>query len=148
VHVESSSVVFRPRDEVFAFLARAERLPDYVQEFENVRPVTPHAQPGHGTQYHYRIRRGGAEGTFAWTEFAPPERLAWAGPPVKSGPGSMKPSGHWHLEDAQGGGTKVTLAMTPEPGGLFKVLAPLMSRSMRKGNARALERLKAHLEGA
>jgi len=36
--------------------------------------------------------------------------------------------------------------MTPEPGGLFKLIAPLMSRGMRGGNAKALERLKARLE--
>jgi hypothetical protein len=36
--------------------------------------------------------------------------------------------------------------MTPEPGGLFRLIAPLMSRSMKGGNARALERLKARLE--
>jgi len=37
--------------------------------------------------------------------------------------------------------------MTPQPGGLFKLLAPLMSLGMRRGNAKALERLKQRLEG-
>ena len=147
MHVESDTVVFRPRDEVFAYLAHGERLPDYVDDFEEVRAVAPSAPPREGTEYRYRMKRG-AEGTFTWTEFRPDERLAWSGPAVKAGPGSMKPSGWWRLEEARGGGTKVTLAMTPEPGGLFKVLAPLMARSMRKGNARALQKVKSHLEGA
>jgi hypothetical protein len=33
-------------------------------------------------------------------------------------------------------------------GGMFKVLAPMMSRGMCKGNVRALERLKHALEEA
>jgi hypothetical protein len=37
--------------------------------------------------------------------------------------------------------------MEPKPGGLFKLMAPLMSMGMRKGNAKALERLKQRLEG-
>ena len=35
--------------------------------------------------------------------------------------------------------------MTPTPGGLLKLMAPFMSRGMRKGNAEALERLKQRL---
>ena len=38
--------------------------------------------------------------------------------------------------------------MTPTPGGLLKLMAPFMSRGMRKGNAEALERLKQRLESS
>jgi hypothetical protein len=91
------------------------------------------------------MQRGQAEGTFDWTEFEPHSRLAWHGPPAKAGPGSMEPSGWWELSD-DGGATRVKLVMTPKPGGLFKLLAPLMSGGMRKGNARALQRLKERVE--
>jgi hypothetical protein len=37
--------------------------------------------------------------------------------------------------------------MAPKPGGLLKLMAPLMSSGMRKGNARALELLKEQVEG-
>ena len=37
--------------------------------------------------------------------------------------------------------------MSPKPGGLLRLLAPLMSGGMRKGNAQALGRLKQQLEG-
>jgi hypothetical protein len=57
----------------------------------------------------------------------------------------MEPSGWWELSEA-GSGTNVKMVMTPRPGGLFKLMAPLMARGMRKGNRRALERLKAKLE--
>jgi hypothetical protein len=92
------------------------------------------------------MARGQAEGTFEWTEFDPSSRLAWHGPPAKAGAGSMEPSGWWELSD-QGAGTHVKLVMTPKPGGLFVLLAPFMSAGMRKGNAKALERLKQRLEG-
>jgi hypothetical protein len=36
--------------------------------------------------------------------------------------------------------------MTPKPGGLFKLMTPFMSGSMRKGNAQALDRLKQRFE--
>jgi hypothetical protein len=57
----------------------------------------------------------------------------------------MQPAGWWELSDA-GGGTHVKLVMAPTPGGLFKLLAPFMAAGMRKGNQRALERLKQRLE--
>jgi uncharacterized protein YndB with AHSA1/START domain len=145
MHVEAETTVERPRAEVFDYLARAEHLPEYVTEFAWVKQASP-GEPAHGTEYGYRMERGQAEGTFQWTEFEPAAKLAWHGPPAKSGPGSMEPSGWWELSD-DGASTRVKLVMTPKPGGLFKLMAPLMSMGMRKGNARALERLKGLLEG-
>src|SRR6476469_6971737 len=144
MHVEAQTSVERPRAEVFDYLARAEHLPDYVTDFASVKQESD-GEPGLDTEYSYKMARGQASGTFRWTEFQPPSRLAWHGPPAKAGPGTMEPSGWWELTE-DGAGTSITLVMTPEPGGLFKLLAPLMSRSMRKGNANALARLKAKLE--
>jgi uncharacterized protein YndB with AHSA1/START domain len=143
VHIESETTIARPRQEVFEYLAHGERLPEYVTDFAEVQQTSP-GEPARGTEYSYRMSRGAA-GTFEWTEFEAPTRLAWHGPPAKAGPGSMEPSGWWELTDA-GGGTHVKLVMTPKPGGLFKLLAPFMSGGMRKGNAAALGRLKERLE--
>src|SRR5437763_919827 len=145
MHVESEITVARPRGEVFDYIERAESLPDYVKDFAWVKQEGEGA-PTRGTSYSYKMTRGQAEGTFEWTEFEPPARLAWHGPPAKSGPGTMEPSGWWEFAD-EGAGTRVKLVMTPKPGGLFKLMAPLMSFGMRKGNAQALERLKAQIEG-
>jgi uncharacterized protein YndB with AHSA1/START domain len=144
LHVESETTIARPRPEVFHYLAHAEHLPDYVTDFAWVRQDSE-GEPAHGTRYSYEMKRGQAKGTFDWTEFEPPSRLAWHGPPAKAGPGSMEPSGWWELSD-EGPGTRVKLVMTPQPGGLFKLMAPFMSGSMRKGNERALERLRQNLE--
>jgi uncharacterized protein YndB with AHSA1/START domain len=144
IHTEAEITIDRPRPEVFDYLAHAESLPRYVEDFETVAHEEP-GEPAKGHVYSYRMKRGGVEGTFEWSEFEPHERLAWRGPPAKSGPGSMRPSGTWELTDA-GGGTHVKLVMTPEPGGLFKLMAPLMKMGMSKGNVKALEKLKAQLE--
>jgi uncharacterized protein YndB with AHSA1/START domain len=144
VRVETETTIARARREVFDHLARAERLPAYVTDFAWVKQSSP-GEPAVGTEYSYKMARGQAEGTFEWTEFEPDSKLAWHGPPAKAGPGTMEPSGWWELSD-DGEGTRVKLVMTPKPGGLFKLLAPLMSAGMRKGNAKALEKLKQQLE--
>jgi uncharacterized protein YndB with AHSA1/START domain len=144
IHTEAETTINRPRSEVFHFLAHAEHLPEYVDDFESVAHEEP-GDPAQGHVYSYRMKRGGVEGTFEWTEFQPHDKLAWSGPAVKSGPGSMRPKGHWDLRD-DGAGTRVKLVMEPEPGGLFKVAAPFFKRSMAKGNERALATLKRKLE--
>jgi uncharacterized protein YndB with AHSA1/START domain len=144
MHIESETTIERPGGEVFDYLARAERLPEFITDFAWVRQ-TSEGEPGHGTEYSYKMSRG-AEGTFQWTEFHRPSKLAWRGPAAKAGPGSMEPSGWWELSD-EGAGTRVKFVMTPKPGGLFKLIAPLMSMAMRRNNQMALERLKQRLEG-
>jgi uncharacterized protein YndB with AHSA1/START domain len=144
MHVEAEVTIERPRAQVFDYLAHAEHLPEYVTDFAWVRQESD-GESAQGARYSYKMARGPAKGTFDWTEFAPPSRLAWHGPPAKAGPGTMEPSGWWELSE-ETAGTRVKLVMTPAPGGLFKVIAPLMSMGMRKGNARALQRLKQRLE--
>ena len=144
MHLEADIKVERPPAEVFEYLAHAEHLPEYVTDFATVSQEGE-GEPARGTRYSHKMARGQASGTFDWTEFQPASRLAWHGPPAKAGPGTMEPSGWWELSP-EGTGTRIKLVMTPEPGGLFKLIAPLMSRGMRSGNAKALERLKARLE--
>src|SRR3954447_589709 len=146
MHVEAETTIQRPRAEVFDYIAHAERLPEYVQEFAWVKQDSQ-GEPARGTTYSYKMQRGSAEGTFDWTEFEPHSRLAWHGPPAKAGGGTMEPAGWWELAD-EGGATRVKLVMAPTPGGLFKLMAPLMSLGMRRGNAKALAQLKSKLEGA
>jgi uncharacterized protein YndB with AHSA1/START domain len=146
VHLEAETTIARPRRDVFAHIARAELLPEYVDEFAWVKQDSE-GEPALGTQYSYEMKRGGAKGTFEWVQFEPDSKLAWHGPPAKAGPGSMEPSGGWEFTD-EGEGTRVKLIMSPKPGGLFKLMAPFMAGGMRKGNDRALERLKQQLESA
>ena len=143
MEVEADTTIAKPAAEVFDYLARAEYLPEYVTDFATVEQVSE-GEPGAGTQYSYKMQRGAA-GTFEWTEFSPHSRLAWHGPKVKTGPGSMKPAGWWDLA-REGEATRVKLVMAPKPGGLFKLLAPFLAAGMRKSNEQSLERLKRRLE--
>lgn len=144
MRVESQIVIARAPQEVFDYIAHAEYLPEYVEDFASVSQVEG-GEPGRGARYTYTMKRGGAEGSFEWTEFQPARRLAWQGPAVKAGPGSMKPAGEWDIS-ASGEGSTVTLVMAPAPGGLFKLLAPFLAAGIRKGNEQALARLKQRLE--
>lgn len=144
MHIEAETTIARPRAEVFEYLAHAEHLPEYVTDFAWVEQAST-GEPGEGTQYNYKMQRGEAEGSFEWTEFNRPSRLAWEGPVAKAGPGTMEPSGWWALSETNGG-THVQFVMTPKPGGIFRLLAPVMAMGMRKGNAKALENLKQRLE--
>lgn len=143
MQIESEITVERPIQEVFNYIAHAEYLPEYVRDFQTVTQ-TSQGDPGAGTQYSYRMGRG-AEGVFTWTRFEPNSYLAWEGPPVKAGPGSMQPAGWWELSPEEGA-TRVKLMMAPTPGGLFRLLSPFMAAGMRRGNSAALERLKQRLE--
>jgi uncharacterized membrane protein len=147
VRVEAEIAVGRPRPEVFDYLKDAARLPEYMTEFASVEQVSE-GQPRVGTEYRYRMARGQAEGSFEWTKLVPSAHLAWAGPAVKAGPGTMQPAGWWDLSDGPAGSTVVKLVMAPSPGGLFKMLAPFMAAGMRKSNEQALQSLKERLEGA
>ena len=144
MQIESETTVARHPEEVFDYIAHAEHLPDYVSDFETVRQIGE-GEPSLGTQYSYKMKRGPSEGTFEWTRFDRSSHLAWHGPKVKAGPGSMEPAGWWEISQA-GEGTRVKLVMAPTPGGLFKLLAPFLSAGMRNGNEQALERLKQQLE--
>jgi uncharacterized protein YndB with AHSA1/START domain len=144
MQIESEISIARPPAEVFDYIAHAEYLPEYVSDFSSVDQASG-GVPAVGTQYSYKMARGGVEGSFEWTRFEPNSRLAWHGPAVRAGLGSMEPSGWWELTETAGG-TDVKLVMAPTPGGMFKLLAPFMAAGMRKGNAKALERLKQQLE--
>lgn len=143
MRVEAEINVARPRTEVYAYLLRGECLPEYMSDFETVQQVTP-GEAKTGTEYSYRMGRG-ARGSFEWTKLVPNSHLAWSGPPVKAGPGSMQPAGWWDLSDSAGE-TRVQLVMAPQPGGLLKLLAPFMAAAMRRSNEEALARLKERLE--
>jgi uncharacterized protein YndB with AHSA1/START domain len=144
VRIESDITVDKPRAEVFAYLGQGERLPEYMTDFTAVAPVSD-GPPGLGTEYRYTMAQG-AQGTFEWTKFEPSSHLAWGGPAVKTGLGTMQPAGWWDLSDTSDG-TRVKLVMAPQPGGALKLLAPFLAAGMRKSNEETLRRLKDQLEG-
>jgi len=143
MHIESTIEIFRPREEVFDYLAHSEFLPDYAADFVWVRQTSDGA-PRLGTEYAYEMVRG-STGTFQRTMYEPFSKLAWEGPPARSGPGTMAPSGSWELSDVHGA-TRVNLVMSPIPRGLLRFMAPMISKRIASGLPEALKRLKQRLE--
>jgi uncharacterized protein YndB with AHSA1/START domain len=145
IDVQSDTDIARPASEVFAFLADGENMPRWMDVFETVRKASD-GPIGRGTTYEYKMaRRGKAESTFEWSEYDPNRKLAWHGPPVSAGAGSLEPSGDYVLEE-HNGTTHVTMRMHPKTTGLLSLMSPLMARSMRKKAAENMQRLKDVLE--
>ena len=142
--IEVDTVVNRPRQEVFDYLARGENLPQWMGAFESVQPTSQDA-PAQGTSYQYKMSRGG-ESTFQYADFVPGQRIAWSGPPVQAGPGEISPRGSFDLAD-QDGGTHVRLTLDPELGGAMKAMGLVMKRQMKKDAKDDLARLKQLMEG-
>jgi uncharacterized membrane protein len=143
VGVSVEATVARPPEEVFPVVADGERLPEWMKDFERVEQLSDGA-PRLGTEYRYKFKRS-PESTFEWAEFEPGRRVAWDGPPLKTGPGSMRPRGGIDVEPAAEG-SLVRVTLDPLPGGAMKVVLPLMRRAMRHGATENLSRLKAMLE--
>jgi uncharacterized protein YndB with AHSA1/START domain len=144
MHVESEITIARPRREVFDYLARSEYLPEYASDFVWVKQTSA-GDPGPASEYAYEMKQG-AKGTFRRTEYEPYSKLGWQGPAAKAGPGTIAPSGSWNLSDADGG-TRIKLVMSPTPGGLLRLLSPIISRRIARDLPPSLMRLRQRLEG-
>jgi uncharacterized membrane protein len=141
--VSVEATVERPPEEVFPLVADGERLPEWMEDFERVEQVSE-GPPALGTEYRYKFKRS-PESSFEWSEFEPGRRVAWSGPPLKTGPGSLQPRGGIDVEPAPEG-SLVRVTLDPLPGGVMKVVLPLMRRAMRNGSVQNLSRLKALVE--
>lgn len=141
--VSVEATIGRPPEDVFPVVADGERLPEWMEDFERVEQVSE-GSPAQGTEYRYKFKRS-PESTFEWSEFEPGRRVAWSGPPLKTGPGSLQPRGGIDVEPAPEG-SRVRVTLDPLPGGVMKALLPVLRRPMRKGAVQSLSRLKALVE--
>ena len=145
IDVDKSVEIRRPARDVFEYLAHGENMPRWMSTFETVQQASD-GPPTKGTTYRYKMAsRGKPESTFVWSEFQPGRKLAWAGPPIGVGPGTLEPSGEYELEEHEGA-TRVTMRMHPRTTGLATLLSPLMAWSMRREAAENVQRLKETLE--
>ena len=79
--------------------------------------------------------------TYEVKELVPDTRFVMA---TAQGPFPMETIYEW--EDAETGGTRMTLRNRGDPSGFSRVAAPMMARAMRQANAKDLKRLKQLLE--
>ena len=81
--------------------------------------------------------------TYEVKDLVPDTRFVMA---TAQGPFPMETTYEW--EDAETGGTRMTLRNRGDPSGFSRVAAPMMARAMRQANAKDLKRLKQLLESA
>ena len=142
INVEASTVINRPVEAVFAFVADLENNPKWESNFIQVKRISPEPL-GVGTVYQCVLRVPGQRVTsrVEITEFIPNQRISFRG----DRPASAKPVGSITFEP-YGNSTRVTALPRPVMRGVFKLLEPMMAGYVKRSNAKHLHNLKTLLE--
>lgn len=140
---EGTTVVDRPIDEVFQFLAVGVHDPEFSPRVQKIVQKTP-GPPGVGTVFASTVKDAGmtTEREFEITEFEAPRRIRWA---ERSKNIVTAVEGGYDLESS-GDGTKVTVFNVLEGHGIGKLLAPLALRAARKDGPAFALRIKSAIE--
>jgi len=140
---ESEFVVERPAEEVFADLADARRMPEWMPEFVSVEKLGD-GPIGCGTEFCCKAARRPATWTFTWSEYVPGRRLAWEGD-LKT---PVQRRGSYTLVRNGGESTTVRVAVEPRPRGPARFIVPLLKAFVGRHVRRDAERLRRWLGGA
>jgi uncharacterized protein YndB with AHSA1/START domain len=140
---ETTVVIDRPIEEVFAFLADGtndQRFSPRVQEIAK----TTEGPPGAGTVYASTVKDAGmkTQREFEYTEFEAPAKIRWT---ELSKNQITVPEGGYDLT-REGDGTKLRFFNAFEGHGFGKLLMPLALRSARKGADNFGQRIKDAVE--
>jgi uncharacterized protein YndB with AHSA1/START domain len=134
-----SIIISRPVADVFSFLANTE---NDKQWRAGVIEITKTRGQGVGTTYRQIVRGPGGrriDADIEITEVVPDQRIAF-----KTTKGPVRPTGSYDLR-ASDGGTEVTFRLAANLGGLKKLMAPMVARTM-KSEVSQLAELKRTLE--
>jgi uncharacterized protein YndB with AHSA1/START domain len=137
--------IARPRAAVWAFVTDTERVPEWVEEFEEAH-VEPPGAVGLGATIQYRLTRGGRSGTYRIIEWEPERTIAWDGPPLRYRGGGARPRGSFLLTDTAEGRTRFTAHYRPELTGALVLMRPAWGRWLRRQRQVDAERMKALVE--
>jgi len=140
-----TTVIDRPIEEVFAFLADGTNDPKFSPRVLEIAK-SPEQPTGVGTVYASTVKDAGVKTKreFKITEFEPPTRIRWT---ETSKNLITVPEGGYDLAP-DGSGTRVTLYNTFEGHGLGKLIAPVALRGARKGADQFGQSIKAAVEAA
>lgn len=127
---EATTVIDRPIEEVFDFLADGTNDPKFSPRVLEIAKTTD-GPVGVGTRFASTVKDAGmkTKREFRLTEFQPPTRIRWA---EISKNLVTAPEGGYDLAP-EGTGTRLTVYNVLEGHGPGKLLAPLALRSARKG---------------
>jgi uncharacterized protein YndB with AHSA1/START domain len=142
---EVTTVIDRPIEEVFAFLADGTNDPKFSPRVLEIANTTD-GPPGVGTVYASTVKDAGVktQREFKITEFEPPNRIRWT---EQSRNLITVPEGGYDLVP-DGSGTRVTLFNTFAGHRLGKLIAPMALRGARKGANDFGQAIKAAVEAS
>ena len=142
VDVLTEIEIGRPRAEVAAYAADPDHALAWYRNIEAVEWRTPRPLAvGSRLAFVARFLGRRLGYTYEVRELVPGERFVMR---TREGPFPMETTYTW--EDAPCGGTRMTLRNRGRPSGFSIIVAPLLSRAIRRANRMDLERLKAILE--
>ena len=128
---EVKTVVDRPIDQVFAFLADGTNDRKFSSRVQEIRKTTDGAV-GVGTVFASTVKDAGmkTEREFELTEFEQPTKIRWT---ERSKNSVTVPAGGYDLSSSGDGQTEVRLFNQFEGHGIGKLFVPLAARAARKG---------------
>ena len=135
--IQSATMIARPVEDVFQFLLDLDRHPTDPGIAAVVK--SPSGPTAPGTTFRFR-HDNGRETTMRFTAVEPSRRIGF-----ESIVGPLRPVGELALEGADGR-TRLSVRVTPNPVGAFKLLTPLVHRKGRRVWDARLARLKTALE--
>jgi uncharacterized protein YndB with AHSA1/START domain len=142
---EGTTVIDRPIEEVFAFLAEGTNDPKFSPRVQEIARTTD-GPPGVGTRFRSTVKDAGmtTKREFEYTEFQPPSRIRWA---ERSKNVVTASDGGYDLAP-EGSGTRLTVFNVLEGHGFGKLIAPLALRAARKDADAFAGRIKQAVEAS
>jgi uncharacterized membrane protein len=139
--IESTTVINRPIEDVFAVLSNLENNPKWSTAFLEVEK-TSQGPISVGTKWHAVQKAFGRqlESEVEVTEYEPNRKCAQKS---KSGP---IPAKIWQTYEPVEGGTQVTVALEAEVGGFFKLAEPLVKTMVKRNIETDFANLKDLME--
>jgi carbon monoxide dehydrogenase subunit G len=140
-----TTVIDRPTDEVFAFLADGTNDPKFSPRVQEIRKTTE-GPPGVGTRYASTVKDAGTktQREFEYTEFEAPTKIRWA----ERSKNMVTAEGGYDLQPAGDGATKVTIFNALEGHGFGKLIVGFALRAARKDADAFANRIKQAVEAS
>ncbi|GAB3548015.1 SRPBCC family protein [Arthrobacter tumbae] len=142
VNVVTAITIDRPRGQVAAYAADPANAPEWYVNIDSARWLSaPPLEVGSRVAFSARFLGRTLSYVYETTRFQPSEQLTMR---TAEGPSPMATTYTW--ADAGPGATRMELRNAGQPKGFFRVLGPLLARSMHKANTKDLRNLKRLLE--
>ena len=141
IKIETSVVINRPIEEVFAFVTDVEKMPQWSAELVEAKK-TSEGPVGVGTTFSAVAKVLGKrmENDHEVSEYEPNSKFAFK---PTSGPVQLEIE---YTFESVAGGTKFTVVAEAETGGFFKLAAPILARTMQRQYKTNFANLKDLLE--